>query len=51
MSGLLFELGMRMHADKPVAHGRARGTGQIFDVDNMLTVAEYDPNLWTNSRD
>ena len=37
------------NADLPVALVRARGTGQIFDVDNMLRVAEYDPNLWTSS--
>jgi hypothetical protein len=43
---VLFELGMRMNADLPVALVRARGTGPIFDVDNMLRVAEYDPNLW-----
>jgi len=46
---VLFELGMRMHADLPVALVRARGTGPIFDVDNMLRVEEYDPNLWTSS--
>jgi hypothetical protein len=46
---VLFELGMRMHADLPVALVRARGTGAIFDVDNMLRVEEYDPNLWTSS--
>jgi hypothetical protein len=46
---VLFELGMRMREDRPVALVRARGTGAIFDVDNMLRVAEYDPNLWTSS--
>jgi len=46
---VLFELGMRMHADKPVALIRAQGTGAIFDVDNLLRVEEYDPNLWTTS--
>lgn len=43
---VLFELGMRMREDKPVALIKARGTGRIFDVDNMLRVVEYDPNLW-----
>jgi hypothetical protein len=46
---VLFELGMRMHADLPVALVRARGTGPIFDVDNMLRVLEYAPTLWTSS--
>jgi hypothetical protein len=46
---VLFELGMRMHADLPVVLVRARGTGAIVDVDNMLRVEEYDPNLWTSS--
>jgi hypothetical protein len=43
---VLFELGMRMNEDKPVALVRARGTGPIFDVDNMLRVEDYSPNLW-----
>jgi hypothetical protein len=46
---VLFELGMRMHADRPVVLVRARGTGAIFDVDNMLRVEEYSPNLWASS--
>jgi hypothetical protein len=46
---VLFELGMRMHLDKPVALVRAMGTGQIFDVDNMLRVAEYNPNVWPST--
>lgn len=46
---VLFELGMRMHADKPVALIRAKGTGPIFDVDNLLRVAEYNPNLWPST--
>ncbi len=43
---VLFELGMRMNEDKPVALVRARGTGPIFDVDNMLRVEDYSPNVW-----
>src|SRR5439155_19844332 len=43
---VLFELGMRMNEDKPVALVRARGTGQIFAVDNMLRVEDYSPNIW-----
>ena len=46
---VLFELGMRMANDKPVALIRARGTEPIFDVDNMLRVFEYDPNLWATT--
>ncbi|MFJ4810252.1 hypothetical protein [Streptomyces longwoodensis] len=46
---VLFELGMRMAEDKPVALVRAKGTGPIFDVDNMLRVEEYNPNLWTST--
>jgi hypothetical protein len=46
---VLFELGMRMHYDAPVALVRAKGTPQIFDVDTMLRVADYDPNLWTST--
>jgi hypothetical protein len=46
---VLFELGLRMAADKPVAIIRAKGTGPIFDVDNMLRVFDYDPNLWPST--
>jgi hypothetical protein len=46
---VLFELGMRMNEDKPVALIRAKGTGPIFDVDNMLRVEEYNPNLWPST--
>lgn len=35
---VLFELGMRMAEDLPVVLVRAKGTGAIFDVDNMLRV-------------
>ncbi|MGO9244618.1 MAG: hypothetical protein ACLP0A_09740 [Verrucomicrobiia bacterium] len=46
---VLFELGVRMAMDKPVAIVRAKGTGQIFDVDNMLRVLDYNPNLWQST--
>ena len=46
---VLFELGMRMAEDKPVVLVRAKGTGAIFDVDNMLRVEEYSPNLWAST--
>jgi hypothetical protein len=35
---VLFELGLRMAEDKPVALIKAIGTGKVFDVDNMLRV-------------
>jgi len=38
-----------MHANKPVALVRARGTGPIFDVDNLLRVEDYNPNLWPST--
>jgi len=40
---------MRMAFDKPVALIRAEGTSSIFDVDNMLRVLEYKPNLWPST--
>lgn len=43
---VLFELGVRMAFDKPVALIRAKGTTAIFDVDNMLRVFDYEPTLW-----
>ena len=46
---VLFELGMRMAEDKPVALIRAKGTGKIFDVDNMLRVYDYNPCLWRST--
>lgn len=46
---VLFELGMRMANDKPVALIRAKGTGPVFDVDNMLRVLDYDSNLWSST--
>jgi len=46
---VLFELGLRMAADRPVALIKAAGTGKVFDVDNMLRVFEYQPQLWTST--
>jgi hypothetical protein len=46
---VLFELGFRMAEDKPVALIRARGTAPVFDVDNMLRVWDYNPNLWKST--
>ncbi|MFZ0773463.1 MAG: hypothetical protein WCA49_19595 [Candidatus Sulfotelmatobacter sp.] len=46
---VMFELGMRMAEDKPVVPIKAQGTGPLFDVDNMLRVFEYNPNLWATT--
>lgn len=46
---VLFELGVRMAEDQPVALIRAKGTAAIFDVDNMLRVEQYNPNLWPST--
>mgnify|MGYP001266352040 CR=1 FL=1 len=46
---VLFELGVRMAKDKPVALIKSTKTGKIFDVDNMLRVFEYDHNLWSST--
>jgi hypothetical protein len=46
---VMFELGMRMAEDKPVVLIKASGTGPLFDVDNMLRVFEYNPNLWSTT--
>jgi hypothetical protein len=46
---VLFELGMRMAFEKPVALLRAAGTPPIFDVDSMLRVKDYNPNLWKST--
>jgi hypothetical protein len=43
---VLFELGVRMAQEKPVVLIRALGTPALFDVDNLLRVFEYNPNLW-----
>jgi hypothetical protein len=46
---VLFELGMRIAEDKPTVLVRAKGTGQIFDVDNLLRVEDYSPNVWPST--
>jgi hypothetical protein len=48
---VMFELGLRMAVDRPVALIKAAGTGRIFDVDNMLRVYEYRPQLWRSTLD
>jgi nucleoside 2-deoxyribosyltransferase len=46
---VMFELGIRMAREKPVQLIRADGTPRIFDVDNMLRVYTYSPNLWATT--
>ena len=46
---VLFELGIRIAEELPVAIIKARGTAPVFDVDNLIRVATYDPNLWASS--
>lgn len=43
---VLFELGIRIAKSLPVALVKARETRPIFDVDNMMRVVAYSPNLW-----
>ena len=45
----LFELGLRIAEEKPVALIKTSDTGRIFDVDNMLRVMEYNANLWPST--
>lgn len=46
---VMFELGLRIAAEKPVALIKAAGTGRVFDVDNMMRVVEYQPHLWRST--
>jgi len=46
---VMFELGLRIAAKKPVALIKAAGTGRVFDVDNMMRVLEYQPTLWRST--
>ncbi len=46
---VLFELGFRIAEDKPVVLVRAQGTGRIFDVDQVLRIVDYSPNLWPST--
>lgn len=48
---VLFELGIRIAKELPVALIKAEGTGRIFDVDNMMRVLPYSSNLWTSTVD
>jgi nucleoside 2-deoxyribosyltransferase len=42
---VLFELGIRLAKEMPVALIRAAGTGRIFDVD-IIRIEDYSPNIW-----
>lgn len=46
---VLFELGIRIAKELPVALIKAEGTGPIFDVDNMMRVSSYSQNLWRST--
>jgi hypothetical protein len=46
---VLFELGIRIAKELPVALIKAEGTGPIFDVDNMMRVSPYSQNLWRST--
>ncbi|HEY4706748.1 MAG TPA: hypothetical protein VII64_04745 [Thermodesulfobacteriota bacterium] len=46
---VLFELGIRMAFEQPIALIRASGTAPIFDVDNLLRVVDYNSNLWKST--
>lgn len=48
---VMFELGVRIAQEKPVVLMKAEGTGPLFDIDNMLRVFEYSPNLWATTID
>lgn len=49
---VLFELGIRIANKKlPVVLIKAEGTGRIFDVDSMMRVYAYSPNLWASTID
>jgi len=43
---VLFELGVRLAHEKPVALIHAEGTQRVFDVDNILRVLPYKKQLW-----
>jgi hypothetical protein len=46
---VLFELGIRIAKDLPVALIKSSDTDKIFDVDNMMRYLPYDPNLWSST--
>ena len=42
---------VRIALEKPVVLIKAEGTGPLFDIDNMMRVFEYSPNLWQTTID
>jgi nucleoside 2-deoxyribosyltransferase len=46
---VLFELGLRIAERKPTVLVKAIGTNPIFDVDNLMRVVSYNPNLWPST--
>lgn len=46
---VLFELGIRIAQEKPVALIKTKETGRIFDVDNIMRVHEYNSCLWSST--
>ena len=46
---VLFELGIRLAKELPVALIKAQGTAPLFDVDNMMRVSAYSPTLWAST--
>jgi hypothetical protein len=46
---VLFELGVRMASELPIALVKATGTNPIFDIDHMLRVESYNPNMWPST--
>jgi hypothetical protein len=46
---VLFELGLRIAQKRPTALVKAAGTNPIFDVDHLLRVESYNPNMWPST--
>jgi hypothetical protein len=46
---VLFELGLRIAQRSPTALVKAAGTNPIFDVDHLLRVESYNPNMWPST--
>jgi hypothetical protein len=46
---VLFELGIRIALKRPICLIKAEGTGPVFDVDNLMRVLSYNPNLWRST--
>lgn len=48
-ANVFFELGVRIHQDKPVVLIKSTETPRVFDVDTVLRVVEYNPNIWPST--